>query len=162
MITPTLLADYFARNVNILKMQIEGLSHQDSLVQLPFRANCLNWVVGHLVTNRLSVLRLLAARPPFDSELVSRYERESEPVTGDGPGILPLNELIGLLEQLQAQIAALLADITDEELSREIAFFGSHEHPISYWLFFFYFHDTYHVGQTELLRQAAGKDDKII
>lgn len=162
MITPTLLADYFARNVNILKMQIEGLSHQDSLVQLPFRANCLNWVVGHLVTNRLSVLRLLAAQPPFDSELVSRYERESEPVTGDGPGVLPVNELIGLLEQLQAQIAALLADITDEELSREIAFFGSHEHTISYWLFFFYFHDTYHVGQTELLRQAAGKDDKII
>ena len=29
-------------------------------------------------------------------------------------------------------------------------------------LFFWYFHETYHVGQTELLRQLAGKDDKII
>ena len=24
------------------------------------------------------------------------------------------------------------------------------------------FHDTYHTGQTELLRQAAGKNDQII
>jgi hypothetical protein len=108
------------------------------------------------------VLRLLAARPPFDPEVISHYERESEPICEDGPGVLTLEELISLLEQLQAQMAALLADMSDEALSREIAFFGSHEHPISYWLFFFYFHDTYHTGQTELLRQAAGKDDKII
>jgi hypothetical protein len=29
-------------------------------------------------------------------------------------------------------------------------------------LFFIYYHETYHVGQTELLRQLAGKNDKII
>jgi hypothetical protein len=125
MIAPTLLADYFARNVNIVKMQIEGLSQADSLIQLPFRANCLNWVVGHMVTNRLSVLRLLAAAPPFDPNLVGRYDRESEPICEDGPGVLTLEELVDLLEQLQAQMAALLADIDDEALSRELVFFGS-------------------------------------
>jgi uncharacterized damage-inducible protein DinB len=29
-------------------------------------------------------------------------------------------------------------------------------------LFFRYFHETYHVGQTELLRQLAGRNDKVI
>jgi uncharacterized damage-inducible protein DinB len=29
-------------------------------------------------------------------------------------------------------------------------------------LFFFFFHDSYHTGQTEILRQASGKDDKVI
>jgi uncharacterized damage-inducible protein DinB len=29
-------------------------------------------------------------------------------------------------------------------------------------VFFLYFHESYHVGQTELLRQLAGKNDKII
>ena len=29
-------------------------------------------------------------------------------------------------------------------------------------LFFGYFHESYHVGQTELLRQLAGKNDKMI
>ena len=27
---------------------------------------------------------------------------------------------------------------------------------------FIYFHDTYHTGQTDLLRQVAGTEDKII
>jgi hypothetical protein len=29
-------------------------------------------------------------------------------------------------------------------------------------VFFLYFHETYHVGQTELLRQLAGKNDQVI
>jgi len=29
-------------------------------------------------------------------------------------------------------------------------------------IFFLYFHETYHVGQTELFRQLAGKDEKLI
>lgn len=29
-------------------------------------------------------------------------------------------------------------------------------------LFGFYFHDTYHTGQTDLLRQVAGTNDKVI
>jgi hypothetical protein len=29
-------------------------------------------------------------------------------------------------------------------------------------VFFQYFHETYHVGQTELLRQLAGKNDQVI
>lgn len=162
MITPTTFAEYLARNVNIVKMQIEGLSHADSLVQMPFRANCLNWVLGHMVTNRLTILRLLGGQPHFDPSLVERYKRESEPVCEDGPGVLKLEELAGMLEQLQAQIAGLLAQVTEDELCRELTVFGNRSLPLADWLFFFYFHDTYHVGQTELLRQAAGKDDKII
>jgi hypothetical protein len=29
-------------------------------------------------------------------------------------------------------------------------------------ILFAYFHDTYHTGQTDLLRQMSGKSDKII
>ena len=34
--------------------------------------------------------------------------------------------------------------------------------PLSERIFFLYFHETYHVGQTELLRQLTGVDDKVI
>ncbi len=60
MITPANLAEAYGRNVEIIKLQTEGLSQADSLVQLPFRANCMNWIVGHIVTNRHSVLKLLS------------------------------------------------------------------------------------------------------
>lgn len=162
MITPNALAEAFGRNVQIVRRQIEGLSQAESLVQLPFRANCLNWVVGHLVTNRLSVFKLLGLKPGFDIEKLARYERESEPIITDGPGVLVLEELFSMLEQSQVWLVEWLESIRPEELAKEVAFFGGRSQPVSAWLFFFYFHETYHTGQTEILRQAAGVGDKVI
>lgn len=160
--TPTCLSEAFKRNLEIIKLQTEGLSQEDSLVQLPFRANCMNWVVGHVVTNRHSVLKLLGDEQLTAAERVQRYVRESQPVTGEEAGVLPLAELLELLEQAQTQMAARLAGITPLETERQVAFFGNKSMSLGEWLLFFYFHDTYHTGQTEILRQAAGKDDKII
>ncbi|OGO38236.1 MAG: hypothetical protein A2W35_20485 [Chloroflexi bacterium RBG_16_57_11] len=88
--------------------------------------------------------------------------RDSEPVTTNGPDVLPLDELITLLERAQAQIVSLLAEITPADLDRQVAFFGRRSMSIAEWLMFFYFHDTYHTGQTEILRQASGINDKVI
>ena len=162
MITPTYLAEAYARNVQIIKQQTEGLSQADSLVQLPFRANCMNWIVGHIVTNRHNVLKLLSGQFPPEAERVARYVRESQPVLCEEQGVLSLVELLDLLDQGQVQIAARLVEITPPELERSVAFFGGRAISVSEWLLFFYFHDTYHTGQAEILRQAAGKDDKII
>ncbi len=162
MISPTHLAEAFGRNVNILKMQTDGLSQEDSFLQLPFRANCMNWIVGHIVTNRHTVLKLLGDEPLAEVERVQRYVRESQPVTGTGEGVLLLSELLALLEKAQAALAARLAEITPAALERQVALFGNTSRSVAEWLFFLYFHDTYHAGQTEILRQAAGKDDKII
>ena len=162
MIKPNTLAESFSRNVEIVKLQTQGMTHEDSLIQLPFRANCMNWVLGHLVTNRNSILKLLQAEDLIDSTSMKHYERESAPITGDDEGALPLEQLIHMLEQAQADIQRLLVEIKDEELTRQVAFYGRRSMTIAEWLFFFYFHDTYHTGQTEILRQAAGKNDKII
>jgi uncharacterized damage-inducible protein DinB len=148
--------------VEIVKLQSAGMTQDESLIQLPFRANCMNWVLGHLVTNRNSILKLLGREDLIDDTSMKRYERESEPITGSGEGVLQLEELIHLLERAQSHIQQLLSEISPEELARQIAFFGNRSMSIAEWLFFFYFHDTYHTGQTEILRQAAGKNDKII
>jgi hypothetical protein len=162
MITPKNMAGAFERNVEIVKEQAAGLSQADSLVQLPFRSNCFNWVLGHLLSNRRTVLKLLGDEQIVDGALVARYEYGSEPVTGEGVGVLPLEQLLSLLDLAQAQIAKRLEEITDKELARPLIVFGTSEQTLGEWLFFFYFHDCYHTGQTEILRQAAGKDDKII
>jgi hypothetical protein len=162
MITPKTLVDAYGSNVEIVKLQAAGLSQADSLVQLPFRANCFNWVVGHLVTNRRTVLKLLGDEQTLDGGLIARYEYDSKPITGEGEGVLPLEKLLSLLDQAQEQITKRLEAITDEELAHPLTVFGDRERTLGEWLFFFYFHDCYHLGQTEILRQAAGKDDKII
>ena len=156
------LIAFYSRNVMIVKMQTEGLSHEDSLIQLPFRGNCLNWVVGHLLSNRRNILKLLGAddfRPDID---IGRYDRESDPVLGDGDNVIPLTDLISLLEEAQERLNAALEKETEESLQRKAPYRDRDQQTVGYWLLFLFFHDSYHVGQTEILRQAAGKDDKII
>jgi uncharacterized damage-inducible protein DinB len=162
MITPAHLATCFDRNVQIIKMQTAGLRQEESLIQLPFRGNCMNWIVGHLVTNRHNVLKLLGVEQPEGIENIARYARDSQPVTEAEGDVLQLEGLIQMLEQAQAKIAHLLANITPEQLETQAAFFGRRSMSVGEWLLFFYFHDSYHTGQTEILRQAAGRDDKII
>lgn len=162
MISIQKLADGYRRNLEIVKMQTAGLSQQDSLIQLPFRANCLNWVVGHILTNRCNILMLLGAddlRPEID---LDHYERESPPIPGIEAGVLPLSDLLAHLETAQLRLEGALEKESDESLQRLAPYRDRPEQPLADWLFFLYFHDSYHVGQTEILRQAAGVDDKII
>lgn len=156
------LAAAYRRNLEIIKMQTEGLTQRDSLIQLPFRANCLNWVVGHILANRCNILNLLGAedlRPGVD---LDHYERESNPIQGPDSGVLVLTELLTHLETAQQRLEQALENESEESLQRLAPYRDRSEQPVAYWLFFLYFHDSYHVGQTEILRQAAGTDDKII
>ena len=54
-----------------------------------------------------------------------------------------------------------MAALTEDDLNREVLL-GNRASPLRNRIFFLYFHDTYHVGQTELLRQLAGVGDKVI
>lgn len=153
------LSNAFARSVAIIKMQTEGLTNEDSVRQLP-HGNCLNWVLGHIAVNRDSVLQTLG-EPPFMGVAGARYKRESEPLTQIDEGTLPMEELLTWLDRSQERIATALSQVDEADLVREYVS-GDRKTTIGQRIFFLYFHETYHVGQTELFRQLAGKDDKII
>ncbi|HDD55523.1 MAG TPA: hypothetical protein ENG59_04710 [Chloroflexi bacterium] len=162
MITVQNLADAYGRNLEIVKLQTEGLTQQDSLIQLPFRSNCLNWVVGHILTNRCNILSLLGAKDLRPEVNLDHYEREADPIQGPGEGVLMLSELLAHLKTTQRGLEKALGAESEESLQRRAPYRDRPERPVAFWLFFLYFHDSYHVGQTEILRQAAGMDDKII
>lgn len=71
MISPTHLAGAYDRNFQIINMQTKELSQEDCLVQLPCRANCMNWIVKYVVTNRHNVLKLLDGERPPEAGLKS-------------------------------------------------------------------------------------------
>jgi uncharacterized damage-inducible protein DinB len=162
MITLENISAAYARNLEIIKMQTENLTHEQSLIQLPFRSNCLNWVVGHILTNRCNILKLLGAEDIRPGVSLDHYERDSQPVTADGEGVLKLDELIKHLEDTQERLEAVLEQEDEESLQRSSPYRDRPERPVAYWIFFLFFHDSYHTGQTEIFRQAAGTDDKII
>lgn len=160
MITPAQLSEALRRNATIMQRQAAGLTTEDSLLQPPFRANCLNWVLGHLADNRDAMLAALGAEPVL-GDAGERYERESAPITCAGEGVLPLEELLAAIGSSQEALGAALAHTTEEDLARPVPH-AQRQTTLGERLFFLYFHETYHLGQTELLRQLAGKDDKVI
>ncbi|MDF1597556.1 MAG: DinB family protein [Acidimicrobiia bacterium] len=161
MFGPAQFVRAFARNVSIIQMQSEGLTHQDSLIQTPYNVNCLNWVVGHLVTGRDDLLLAVRASAVWSEETKERYLRESEPILEDGPGVLPFSDLLDALAETQRRIEQSVGALTEQQMAVE-ALIGDRPVSLASRLRFFYFHDTYHTGQTEILRQFAGANDKVI
>ncbi len=154
------LGKAFARNLWLLKRQTEGLTHDDSLLQPPMRGNCLNWTLGHLAVHRDYVLEGFGQEKVLGDAAMARYGRESDPILVNGDGVLPLEQLLTALEQGQERIDAAIEQLTPADLAREVTI--GRALPFGEALFFYYFHDTYHTGQTEPLRQLAGKNDKIL
>lgn len=155
------LAKAFGRNTAILGMQVAGLSHEESLLQTPYNVNCLNWTLGHILVYRDRVLTTAGGDPQFPNGELDRYLRESDPITEDGPGVLPLEQLVAAVESSQEKIAAALERLSDAEFSASSEVDGRVV-SMAQRLHFDYFHDTYHTGQTEILRQVAGTDDSVI
>ncbi len=158
MLTTDQVITDFERNRRIIHSQCEGLSHEDSMIQPPFASNCLNWTVGHIVVHRDKVLHALGAEPVLDEATTERYTSESNPVTEDGPGVVGLADLLAALDTGQDRLASALPAVdwtASLDLGSRVTTVGSRVH-------FLYFHDTYHTGQTELLRALAGRTNKVI
>ena len=113
------LAKYFKRNLSVIETQSEGLSHADSVLQFPFRSNCLNWTLGHLVVNRDNVLELVGEKGLFNEQETQRYQHGSEPVLEDGPDIVSLERLLSLMNEAQVSLDAKLPELTPAEFDRE-------------------------------------------
>jgi len=155
------MARDFKRNATVIAWQADGLSHEDSLIQTPYRINCFNWVVGHIANGRDGILEMLGADPIAEPGELDRYQRESDPILADGPGVLPLARLLEIIAEGQDHIDAALAAVPEAVLAAEEQD-GDGTTTLADRVHFAYFHDTYHTGQTELLRQLAGTDDQII
>lgn len=161
MIEPADLVKAFERNTRIIEMQANGLSHADSLIQTEYNINCFNWVVGHVAQYRDELLGFLGHERLLSPEASDRYARESHPIIEDGPNVVQFAELVALARSSQDRLAAVLGSMTEEQYAEQRTT-GERSFTVGSSVFFHYFHDTYHVGQTELLRQVAGVDDSII
>jgi uncharacterized damage-inducible protein DinB len=90
-----------------------------------------------------------------------RCDFNPEPVCGDTDDILTLERRLMVLEQGQSALTARLQKMTVEELAREVqTFLGTT--TLGQLIFYLYWHESYHTGQTEALRQLAGTNDKVI
>ena len=161
MLTPQDFIRLFTIENKLIKSQTEGLSHADTLIQPRPSGNCMNWVLGHILENQVTLLIALGVTSPIDPEALTIYQRDSEPITAEQPGVLPLDRLLDKINTVHESLIARLAIMSDADFSREIQE-GERKYTLGWRFIFLHFHYTYHLGQLEPLRQLAGRGDKII
>ncbi|MBC8171512.1 MAG: DinB family protein [Anaerolineae bacterium] len=160
MTTPSqMFINQFDTTYSVLQRQTEGLTHEDSLLQLPFRGNCLNWILGHLIGSRNTILKFLGETAIWDDATLAIYSRGSEPITVDNAyRALPLSDLMKKLDETQELLRIALANKTADDWKIEVR----ENTTLLDRIAFLHFHESYHSGQTEFLRQLAGKNDAVI
>ena len=147
---------------DIIHMQTEGLSDSDLLVQPPHGGNCMEWVLGHIADGLVTILRVLDSPPPANLPDLSRYGYGSAPILGAEAGLLGRARLMDTLDMLQAAAQTRLAEMDSAAFDDEIIIFGDQAQRRGWWALFFLFHHSYHVGQLEVLRNIAGRTEKLI
>lgn len=143
-----------------LKTNTAEISHEESLIQPQGGGNCLNWVVGHIVATRNHVLGLLGKEPIWPAEKAERYRRGGEPITAEEDAVIPFDEMLADFDTSHEAIVAGLGEISDEELDVLVPWFGQ-DQPKAVALAGLVFHETYHLGQTGLLRRLVGREGAI-
>lgn len=157
-----LIALQFRYTHAVLTQNLEGFTEDDAFAAPAGGGNCANWIVGHLLNSRAELLSALDAEAPWGDRRLARYRRGSAQLSG-AKGALPLTEL---LEDLNATQNTLLAAFKafDESRLRDPAPFSPTENPketVGSLFAGLAFHESYHAGQTGLLRRMVGKEGKI-
>lgn len=146
----------------VVRMNLEGITHEESLRGPEPAGNCLNWVVGHLVAIYGHVLPLLGQEPALDPPEVARYDRGSAPLT-DPAEALPLERLLDAWDEASRRFDAGLAGLAPEALDRPAPFSPGNEpdETVRSLLVTVVYHQGYHSGQTGILRRTTGREGAI-
>jgi hypothetical protein len=146
-----------------VKVNLAGITHEESLIQPKPGGNCINWVLGHLLSIYSQALPLLAQQPVLDAATIERYKRGSDAITGPDEA-WRFEELMTAWDETVKRIDTGLAALSPEVLDRPAPPGGGPSQPgdkVRDTLSILMFHQGYHAGQTGVLRRLVGKAGAI-
>ena len=124
--------------------------------------NCINWVLGHILATRNGILQILGEEPILPEDKARLYQRGSTPLIDSGE-IIPLEELL-VLPQSSHNIMLKKLQQSDPALLSKPAPFSPLDKPgetVGSLLAGLIFHESYHSGQTGILRRILGKESHL-
>ena len=158
---PDMLLRMYKINFNALKVNLDGITDADSLIQPKPAGNSINWVVGHILISRNNILDLLGEEAIVDKSGFSAYARGSDP--GQQVDMTVLSQLMDDLIRSQNKLETASGMLTEKELNSPVSNDNNGDSKVLLvdQLLFLQFHEAYHVGQTGLLRRMTGRDCAI-
>ena len=149
------LSRSFSFNVKTVRMTTEGFRAEDwSRVPAAEGGNTAHWIFGHIVAARRGLARKLGGDVP-ELEWEATFDMNAKPESTDG---YPTpEELTRDFETTDAVLSKLLGSLTDEQASSEWGAFPDGGKTLLDGAQFFFFHESYHLGQLGLIRRMGGK-----
>jgi hypothetical protein len=135
-------------NYKVISMNLEGITHEESMIFPNGDANCMNWILGHLIYIRNAFLNVLGEESVWDNEKFSVYNRGEIPLDRKGE-LVDFEDLKAYLKSSQDKLESAfgkLEKINSENIN-DIAVLS--------------FHEIYHGGQIGYLRRILGKPGAI-
>ena len=137
----------------VIKNKTNGLTHSDSMKQLPFPANCMNWNLGHILVYRMQYLGVIDGISKPDPAEFAIYGGGSQPLT-DSDKAIPLDVLLQRLDEASVMVTSALEAMPTEKLNE--IFDAEKGTTIDDRLqFYCIVHESLHAGQLEILYELA-------
>ena len=155
-----LLVNQFGTAFELVRRNVEGLTHEDSLLPAAGGGNTANWILGHLVNVQNGVMRLIGAPAVWESEQLERA-RFDHPIRAESDAI-DWATLVASWNSSRAACVNALAALSDEALEEKVPHPCGGETTRAGLLATLAVHQCYHAGQLGMLRRAAGKKAAIL
>ncbi len=147
------LIEGYQTNTWLIHKHAEGVTHEESLLRLPVHNNNFNWVLGHIVQARDGGLVLLGGERLLDKDQKAVYDSGSEPLAA--ADALPLQTLLSLLDTSLERLAAAIENASDERL--DAIYDEERGTTVGERIAGLNWHETYHLGQLEILRRVGSE-----
>jgi len=135
-------------NNRVININLEGITHEESLLSPEPGGNCINWVLGHMLISRDDINKILGIDKVSDEKLLERYKRGTTPITKENA--IDINEIFRRFNDSQKTIEEKVESTDFTQRQDELKSLAFHA-----------FHEAYHAGQTGLLRRLSGKSGAI-
>jgi hypothetical protein len=140
-------------NAILVHRLVDDLTHEETLIQLPFEVNCLNWVLGHIVNNRSHALEVVSADHAWQEEVRELYHTGTENIKPDGKS-MQADVLLRFLDESVELLKTALDNASEEYLSENFTNYRGEKTREAH-LGSFHWHETYHIGQLEIFKALA-------
>lgn len=134
-------------NNSVISKNISGISHKESMVFHEYEANPFNWIFGHLIFIRNTMIQVLGGKKVWKDDEFSFYNR----------GEIPKNHI----DNIDFDILKSYFKDSENELNRILSKTENIKPENLEDLAGLMLHEIYHAGQLGYIRRLLGKEGMI-
>ena len=146
MISKDMLITAYQYSYFLVTEALQGITHQESLLNPPGGDNPANWVLGHILTSRSNIQAMLSLEPVWEKIRCLPYLPDSEALTPESQ-VEDFEVMVADLASSQESLIKSFEKLTEEQLEKI-----SGEDTLGKNLAGYAIHEAYHAGELTIIR----------